>query len=329
MRNAPSLLSPQILSASPERHAPPAARSLAPERTAIIINAAAGAGDKEELRRRLTEIFAAHGCAARILLAPAGYEAVRLAESALRDGYQTIVAGGGDGTISAIASLLVGTEQTLGVLPLGTLNHFAKDLKIPLELEGAARTIIAGKVARIDVGEVNGRIFLNNSSIGLYPRIIYQREQQRRRFGRGKWLAFAWATLAVLRRYPFMDVRLRVDKWELARRTPFVFIGNNEYEMEGFNVGGRARLNAGLLTLHLAHRIGRLGLLRLGWRALFGGLNEERDFISLRGQEIVIETRRRKRLRVALDGEVALLRAPLRYRLRPGALRVLAPGGKD
>ena len=332
MRNAESLLSPPIPSAPPElpaRRVSPSAREPAAQRAAIIINAAAGIGDKEEIRRRLTEIFAAQGFAANIMLAREGRAAVRLAERALGEGYRTIVAGGGDGTISAIASLLVGTEQTLGVLPLGTLNHFAKDLEIPLDLEGAARNIIEGEAVAVDVGEVNGRVFLNNSSLGLYPSIVYQRERQRRRFGRSKWMAFVWAALTVLRRYPFMDVRVRVNEWELARRTPFVFIGNNEYEMEGFNVGARSQLNAGVLTLHLTNRTGRLGLLRLGWRALFGGLNEERDFVSLRGTEIVVEMRRRTRLRVALDGEVVLMPAPLHYRLRPGALRVLAPRKED
>lgn len=292
--------------------------------TAVIINATSGSDDKEGARARLAELFAGHGSDARITLARSGAEIVELAERAVRDDCETVVAGGGDGTINAVASALVGTNRRLGVLPLGTLNHFAKDLRIPLDLEGAVSTIFDAHVARVDVGEVNGRIFLNNSSLGLYPSIVRQREKQQERLGRGKWPAFFWATLSVLRRYPFLTVRLNTDEKEMLRRTPFVFVGNNEYEMESFNVGARSCLDAGHLSLYTAHRTGRLGLLRFAFRALFGGLRDEKDFDALCTKEIWIETRRR-RLRVATDGEVTVMNTPLHYRVRPGALNVLAP----
>ncbi len=291
---------------------------------AIIINATSGADDKERERARLAEIFAARGLDARITLARSGEEIVELARRAAREDCEVIVAGGGDGTINAVASALVGTTKRLGVLPLGTLNHFAKDLKIPLDLEDAASNILDGQVARVDVGEVNGRIFLNNSSLGLYPSIVRQREKQQERLGRGKWPAFIWATLSVLRRYPFMAVRLSTDREELLRRTPFVFVGNNEYEMESFNVGARSCLDAGQLSLYTSHRTGRLGLLRFAVRALFGGLRDERDFDAMCIKEVWIETRR-KRLRVATDGEVTVMNTPLHYRVLPGALNVIVP----
>ncbi len=291
---------------------------------AIIINATSGADDKESARARLAEIFAARGLDARITLARSGAEIVELARRAAREDCDTVVAGGGDGTINAVASALVGTDKRLGVLPLGTLNHFAKDLKIPLDLEEAASNILDGQVARVDVGEVNGRIFLNNSSLGLYPSIVRHREKQQERLGRGKWPAFFWATLSVLRRYPFMAVRLSTDKEELVRRTPFVFVGNNEYEMESFNVGARSCIDGGQLSLYTAHRTGRLGLLRFAVRALFGGLKDEQDFDAMCTKEVWIETRR-KRLRVATDGEVTVMNTPLHYRVLPGALNVIVP----
>ncbi|HVG32731.1 MAG TPA: hypothetical protein VM911_06610, partial [Pyrinomonadaceae bacterium] len=179
-------------------------------------------------------------------------------------------------------------------------------------------------VARVDVGEVNGRIFLNNSSLGLYPSIVRQREKQQERLGRGKWPAFIWATLSVLRRYPFLTVRLNTDEKQMIRRTPFVFVGNNEYEMESFNVGARSCLDAGHLSLYTAQRTGRLGLLRFAIRALFGGLRDEKDFDALCTKEVWIETRR-SRLRVATDGEVTVMNTPLHYRVLPGALKVLVP----
>jgi diacylglycerol kinase family enzyme len=291
---------------------------------AVILNASSGAGDKEDVSRKLKEIFAAHHFDARIRLARSGADVGEVTRQALRDHTSLIVAGGGDGTINAVASEIIGTESALGVLPLGTLNHFAKDLHIPLDLEGAARNIMEGRIIRVDVGEVNGRIFLNNSSLGLYPRIVRHREKQQERLKRGKWPAFLWAAVTMLRRYPFLDVRLSTEDRDLVRRTPFVFIGNNEYEMENFNIGARACLDAGKLSLYVAQRTGRLGLLRFAWRALFGGLRNEKDFDALCCTQVSIETRRR-RLHVATDGEVTIMSTPLNYRVRPGALRVVVP----
>jgi len=293
----------------------------------IIINLNSGATEKEEARRLLADVFAASGIEARISLADTGAEVVALARRAALSDAQTIVAGGGDGTISAVASALIGTNKALGVLPLGTLNHFARDLGIPLKLEAAARTIVAGHAIRIDVGEVNERIFLNNSSLGLYPSIVHHRDKQQR-LGHGKWPAFLWAAFTVLRRYPFLDVRLSADGKELKSRTPFVFIGNNEYEMESFKIGGRACLNAGHLSLYVSHRTGRLGLLRLALRALLRRLQGADDFVALCSSEIWIETRRR-RMRVSTDGEVVVMQSPLHYRVRPGALRVIVPEARE
>jgi diacylglycerol kinase family enzyme len=127
-----------------------------------------------------------------------------------------------------------------------------------------------------------------------------------------------------LRRYPFLDVRLNANGKEIASRSPFVFVGNNEYEMESFNIGRRARLDAGVLSLYITQGTGRLGLLRLAVRALLGGLRDEKDFIFLRTQEVLIDTRH-QRLRIATDGEITLVEPPLHYRVRPGSLRVLVP----
>jgi YegS/Rv2252/BmrU family lipid kinase len=297
----------------------------APLRPAVIINASSGTDDKAEARERLLKVFAHAGVEARISLARSGEEIIDLARRAVKENRQPIIAGGGDGTINAVASQVVDTDRALGVLPLGTLNHFAKDLHIPLDVESAVRICLEGRAAKVDVGEVNGRVFLNNSSLGLYPSIVRHREKQQQRLGRGKWPAFIWATLTMLKRYPFLSVRLSTDEQRLIRHTPFVFIGNNEYEMESFNVGARSCIDAGCLSLYVAHHTGRLGLLRLAWRALFGGLRDEEDFDALCTREISIETHRPKRLRVATDGEVTIMTTPLQYRVRPGALRVLVP----
>jgi YegS/Rv2252/BmrU family lipid kinase len=291
----------------------------------VIINVGSGADDKKEMREKVAANFAASGRKANISLARTGAEVVELARRAAQMQADIIVAGGGDGTINAVASELIGTDKSFGVLPLGTLNHFAKDLNIPVDIEAAVRTIVSGHTTQVDVGQVNGRIFLNNSSLGLYPRLVHEREKQQR-LGLRKWTAFFWAAVAVLRRYPFLDVKLSVEGKDFSCRSPLVFIGNNEYEMEGLDVGARACLNSGNLSLYMTRDTGRLGLVRLGFRALFGGLREDRDFTALCSKEIWIETRHR-RLRVALDGEVTVLEPPLHYQIRPLSLRVIVPAG--
>jgi diacylglycerol kinase family enzyme len=292
----------------------------------VIVNAGSGGGhDDEELAARLHRLFESSGVAAAIDFAHGGAEITRRVEAAVARRPRIVVAGGGDGTVSSVAAALVGTDMALGVLPLGTLNHFAKDLGVPLDLDSAVAQIATGTPTRVDVGEVNGRVFINNSSLGLYPDIVRDRERQQRRLGRGKWPALIWATLAALRRYPFISVRLAVDGVERLRRTPFVFIGNNEYRMEGFAIGERAGIVDGMLSLYVAQRPGRLRLLLLALRALTGRLLQARDFDAMLATEITIESRHH-RLRVATDGEVTVMTPPLHYKIRPLSLQVmLAP----
>jgi diacylglycerol kinase family enzyme len=292
----------------------------------VIINTDAGAHGNADLEDQLREMFRAGGIEARFSVAQTGDEVTEFARRAARGAAQAVVAAGGDGTISSVASEMIGADKVLGVLPMGTLNHFAKDLQIPVELAGAVQTIIAGHTIEVDFGEVNGRVFLNNSSLGLYPSLVRER-QKHQRLGHGKWPAFMWAAFSVLRRYPFLEIRLSVDDEQLTLVTPFVFIGNNEYVMETLNIGGRARLDTGELSLYLTNRTGRLELFRLALRALFGGLRQEKDFLALRAEELWLRTKHR-RVRVALDGEVTVMEPPLHYRIHARGLRVLAPDRK-
>jgi diacylglycerol kinase family enzyme len=286
-----------------------------------------GAGGADDPQARIVELFSALGETPLIVHPNGDNDITGVARKAAESNEQIIVAAGGDGTISAIAAELAGTDKILGVLPIGTLNHFAKDLGIALDLETAVRTIKEGEVAAVDAAEVNGRVFINNSSLGIYPQIVSRREEQQERLARGKWPAFLWATVQAFRRFPFLDLRVTFEGKQLARKTAFLFVGNNEYEIAGFKLGSRACLNAGGLGLYLSHGTGRLGLFRLALHALFGRVDQARDFEAFCVAEARIETGRR-RLLVARDGEVEWMETPLHYRIRPGALRVLAPKEK-
>ena len=298
-----------------------------PRHAKILINAGAGGQFDETLRERLNEIFRGAGAKADIVVAGAPDEVEQIAQAAAQENYEMIVAGGGDGTVSLVASALIGTGKVFGVLPLGTLNHFAKDLRIPINFEAAAENLVSGSTVQVDVGEVNGRIFLNNSTLGLYPTLVREREKQQR-LGWGKWPAFVWAAISALRRYPFLSVRVTVDGKLVTTKTPFVFVGNNNYIMERLNIGTREHLNAGELSLYMTRRTGRFGLIRLALRALLGRLRDEKDFMAMSAREVTIDTKS-SRARVAIDGEVDILQTPLECRIRPRALTVVVPASPE
>ncbi|MEO8306829.1 MAG: diacylglycerol kinase family protein [Pseudomonadota bacterium] len=296
----------------------------------VIVNAASGSGSDEELSHHVQGLFESAGIPAEVYLARGGEQIAARIKDAIAQQADVIVAGGGDGTVSMVAAALAGGDIALGILPLGTLNHFAKDLGLPLALDEAVREIASGRRLRVDVGEVNGRVFVNNSSLGLYPDIVYERDREQQRVGRGKWLAFLRATVAALRKYPFLNVSLEVDGRKHQRRTPIVFIGNNEYRMQGLALGERVSLTGGRLSLYTTQRSGRLRLVQLALRALAGLLKQARDFDALLATEIVVESGH-QHLRVATDGEITVMTSPLRYRIRPGSLTVLGavtPGAK-
>ena len=294
-----------------------------PHRITCIVNCGAGSNRAAEETARLRAIFAQNNLEVELVEAE-GPEVTAAAVRAVKSGSTLVVAVGGDGTLNAVANVLVGTEVALGVVPLGTFNHFAKDMKIPLDAETAIATLATGEITRIDVGEVNGRIFLNNSSLGLYPWLVRQREKLQQA-GASKWRAFASALLSLADYYPRLNVRLKTaERHERRRETSFVFIGNNQYEVSGARLGERQMVNRGELWVCRAPRAGQLKLLLLGLQALLGF--KPRELETMASGELWIETKS-KRARVSTDGEVSVFDSPLHYISRPQALKVMVPAG--
>jgi diacylglycerol kinase family enzyme len=289
---------------------------------AVILNAASGSGAAGKIAH-IGQHLARSAREGTISRVGRGGGLRDAAKRAMEDGCEALVAAGGDGTVNAVASVAIRSQVPLGVLPLGTLNHFAKDAGIPLDLDEAMRVVLAGRTRAVDVGEVNGRIFLNNASLGVYPRIVQLRERYREK-GLGKWLAALWASLAVLRRHPFMKVNIRTPDQNLLRRSPAVFVGNNAYETAGFSLGSRKALDRGVIALYVMNAGARVGLFRLGWQLWRMGAERVQELDCLLTSEAVIETAR-DAMRAGLDGELVELRTPLRCRSLPGALRLLVP----
>jgi len=289
----------------------------------VLLNAAAGGA--AQMTDRIAARFLAAGCAAEIVTLQRGQDPAEAARAAAVRA-PIVVAAGGDGTASGVAAGLLGTTAALGVLPLGTLNHFAKDLRLPLDLDGAVATIAAGRVGHVDVGSVNERVFINNSSIGIYPSIVEVREQLRLQ-GHRKWPAMALAMFRVLRRHRGIYVRIDADGRRVERRTPFVFVGNNEYEIDGIRLGGRARLDGGRLYAYLAPRLRSREMPMLLARSLVGRGRQSGAFEILSSAELLVAVPNHRHVRVSLDGEITRMTSPLHYRLRPGALAVILPPG--
>ena len=290
-----------------------------------LINAAAGTHSGNDRVAEARRALDAAGVEAEVR-AVEGAELPAAARRAVDEGADVVIAGGGDGTVSAVAGVLAGTGAVLGVLPMGTLNHFARDLRLPPRLEHAAQLLAKGHDAArpVDLGEVNGHRFINNASIGLYPQIVSKRQRQQARLGRNKWVAALVAFASVFRRYPLLRVVLDTGDVAVRRTTPFVFVGNNRYEMNLLAASGRGCLDHGELSLYTTRHTGRLGLLRLALRGLFGRLDQARDFEGVCLPSVTIDTPK-KTLKIALDGEVTRMTPPLHFRVLPGALRVIAP----
>jgi len=277
----------------------------------------AGAG----LSARVSTSFARHGLTPEFLHISETASISRLAKSAAGGDYDIVVGGGGDGTINAVASALVGTRTRLGILPVGTLNHFARDLKIPLELDAAVETIVTGWPKAVDVGEVNGQIFLNNSSVGLYPAVIRLREGLQRA-GQGKWLALLRASIAMLARFRVLELDIRSkSRPPLRCRTALLFVGNNKYDTNLSHLGTREALDEGHLWVMTPTAASRWRLFATAVALAFIG-EKLTDIISFEAHGIVVSSKQR-RLKVAADGEVIQLQSPLKYRTRPKSLLVI------
>jgi diacylglycerol kinase family enzyme len=294
-------------------------------RTSVLLNRDGGtlAADPT-LADKAREALKAAGLDVEVELLSGGDCAVRSRAVAER-GDPLLIVGGGDGTVSAAASALIGTETALGILPLGTLNHFARDLGIPTKLEDAAKLIAEGSERRVDVAEMNGRIFINNSAIGLYPLLVIDRDSQRKRLGRPKLAAMIVASVRTLVRFGHQRLTLAGNDRKGVVDTPLLFVGNNDYRTDLPNAGKRDSLEDGKLCVFVMRKKTRRGFIAASVRAL---LNRSRpdDMVRVDDVERLRVASRKSVLAVSLDGEVVREKPPLTYQILKKALRVIAPG---
>jgi diacylglycerol kinase family enzyme len=299
------------------------------QRIVVLINRRAGKHDAASVDQ-VADAFRTAGAHVDIRVVD-GSSLAAEAAGAIARGSTVVVAAGGDGTVGAVASALVGTGVALGVLPLGTLNHFAKDVGIPTDPGEAARAIVTGRTTLVDVGHLNGRSFVNNASVGMYARLIAERAAMQR-LGRGKWIAHGLAAVRVWRRYRRLRVQVRSakgegrGKWEVASTvtTPFVFVGNNEYQLSGLELGGRKTLTGERLHVCMAPGMSRGDVARMIIAAVLGNVYTMERFESFLTPAVAIDAGNRP-LEASIDGEVVTLDSPLTCRIVPRSLRVIVP----
>lgn len=290
----------------------------------VILNTGSGKKKGQEVRQRIEAALERHPGRFALRTVAKGRDLPTEAEKAAKAGFATLVAAGGDGTIGAVAAAAHRHGRTLGVLPMGTFNYFARGLDLPEEIEDAVDLIASGSTRQISVGTVNDKLFLNNASLGLYPAILQQREGTYRRWGRSR-LAAHWSVLVTFMRFHRpLSMQVTVDGETIRRRTPLAFVARSDYQLELFGLDGAEDVRAGRFALFLAPDGSRWELLlfaiRLAWRSMERG----RDFDFFAGETIEIETVAKRRL-VARDGERERMRSPFRFQVQKDALRVIAP----
>jgi diacylglycerol kinase family enzyme len=296
----------------------------AKRRVDVIINVRSGVPGKPAAADQVSQYLSSRGILARVdLVRPENLNAA--AERAATGDADIVVAGGGDGTLATVASSIIDTPKLFGVLPLGTFNYFAQRIGLPLGLDAALDVIAtAATIRTMSVGEVNGRVFLNNSSVGLYPAVLKKRESTYSQIGRSQAAAYLSAARVLLQLPGLLDLQLTADGVAVDRRTPLLFVGVNPHQMATFGIDAHQCPEEGRLAAFITRPLTAPAMWRLAARAFLQGLHGATELELLCARELSV-TLRRKRVRVAMDGEITRLQSPLRYRLRVNALRVLAP----
>ncbi len=238
-------------------------------------------------------------------------------------GMKLFIAGGGDGTVNHVLQAVVHSESTLAVLPLGTYNHFAKDIGVPLNWRAALEVALDGASRQIDTGRINERFFVNNVSMGLYPELVARREARGRDYPR--WRARLFASYATLRKFPHVTLAVETEHRHEAIRTHVFMISNNQYDLERIGIEApRERLTEGRLAVYWLPHTSRWQMTRYVARYLAGRVRTIPGFRSFRTLRMRVQSSH-SHLKVGIDGEVFTLATPIVITAVPQSVLVKVP----
>jgi diacylglycerol kinase family enzyme len=291
----------------------------------VLVNGGSGKQKARDAITRITAAFNDLGVAAEVRQIERRVSIERQVERAIGDGFATLVAAGGDGTISAVAAAVVAHPETrLGVIPLGTFNYFGRSLSLPDDIAAAVAVVAAGHETRLDVGFVNDRIFLNNASLGAYPAILQKREDVYRSWGRSRIAAY-WSVIASLwQRRGHLEAHVEGQGGTRRVKAAMIMCVSNAYQLRDMQLREADQVSGGVMALYITPQKRPLELIGSAIRLLRRMPQKQRDYDVLTGTDFTVRPRR-ARQRVARDGEWHKERGPFRFRLVPGALRMIVP----
>ncbi|WYX12144.1 diacylglycerol kinase family protein [Achromobacter xylosoxidans] len=293
----------------------------------IVLNTGSGRGDAQALQDIIRRVLDQAGRRFQLMpvddpsrLVATAREAVALA----REAGGIVVAAGGDGTLNAVAGQVLGQGVPFGILPQGTFNYFGRRYGISQDTEAALRGLLGGELRPVQVGLLNGRLFLVNASLGLYPQLLEDREAYKQRFGRSRLVAL-WSGLVTLMRAP-RQLSLRLDYEGRVRdlRSPTLVVGNNRLQLEHIGIDP-AELDRGHLVAMAARPVGTLALYGLLLRGLFSRLGEAEHVVSFAFDRLMVSIRGRRRVKVAMDGEISWMDTPLEFKVSETPLPLVVP----
>lgn len=293
---------------------------------AAVLNAGAGTirgRDPKEIAEAVERSFSEHGHEIDVTLTEGPSFRAEIARHAKRNDLEALIVGGGDGTVSTAAALLQGTDMLLGVLPLGTMNLFARALRVPLEFEQALPAVAGGHAAKADIGLMNGQPFVHQVSFGLQPRLVKLRESMQYGSRGGKIFASIRAFLIALRSPPILALKGEIDGKPFSVETPALAVSNNLYGPGHLPYADD--IAGGMLGVYALTSSHWRDIAQASADATLGNWHSNPQIKIFTAREVTVERRHRRGVTVSVDGELKRVEGPIRIAIKPGALNVIVP----
>ncbi|MNX73594.1 Diacylglycerol kinase [compost metagenome] len=297
----------------------------------IVLNTGSGRGDAQALQDTIRRILDEAG--RRYELMPVDdpsrlADVARQAVGRAQDEQGVVIAAGGDGTLNAVAGTVLGQGVPFGILPQGTFNYFGRSYGISQDTEVALRGFLQGSLRPVQVGMLNGRLFLVNASLGLYPQLLEDREAYKQRFGRKRWVAL-WSGLVTLLREPRqLSLQLEYEGKTRSLRSPTLVVGNNKLQLDHIGIPSE-ELDRNRLVAMAARPVGTLALYGLLLRGLLSRLGDAEHVTSFAFDRLTVHIRGRGRVKVAMDGEISWMNTPLEFKVAAEPLPLVVPADSE
>ena len=298
----------------------------------IVINEGSGKQDGESPRDTIAALLAAAGRRHEFIVIPDPKRIAEVAKAVVAQARKAdgiVVAVGGDGTLSAVAQAVIGSGCAFAVLPQGTFNYFARTHGISQELAESVPALLRATVEPVQVGRVNGRVFLVNASIGLYPEILQARESSKQLLGRSRWVAIYSGLRTLMREGRNLYLEIESESERRKVRTPSLFVGNNRLQLERVGLPEEAALAGGRLAGIMVRPIGQLAMFGLALRGALGQLGETDNVLHFAFQRLSVSPKGQRRTKMAIDGEIMWMRTPLVIDVSPDPLPLMMPQPQD